>query len=181
MEAEAKTWPEWVDALGNTYGPGDIVAVSTINGKSPQLVIARVEKLNRINSSGKLITKRKYFDHPEPIQKTVERKRWIVNPTCGHEISRWTGNCNMPPGHVGDHHNNVSWRSGYYEKYEHTFTERGEYREVPSCTIQATPLVDARGFGRYGKDKETGANRKVTYSIPENILLIERADESDTD
>lgn len=72
-----KEWPEWTDSLGNVYRPGDIVAVATINGRSPQLVIARVEKINRLNSSGKEIITSQYTAYPEPV--------WTVNPVNGKE------------------------------------------------------------------------------------------------
>lgn len=123
-----KTWPFWTDVLGQTYYPGDLVAVATVNGKSPQLVLARVERINRVNSSGEEITKHKYFPHDEPITKL---------------------------------------RSDGSE-----YQERGEHRNMPSCTVRTKPLVDARGFGRWSTNKETGENRSVTYSIPENILKV---------
>lgn len=44
-------WPEWTDVLGNKYSAGDYVAYASISGKSPQLVIARVERINRLNSN----------------------------------------------------------------------------------------------------------------------------------
>lgn len=50
-----KTWPHWTDALGNIIYPGDTVAVATINGRSPQQVIAQVVRINRLNSKGEEI------------------------------------------------------------------------------------------------------------------------------
>lgn len=47
-----KTWDEWTDVLGQTYRPGDCVAIAVINGRSPQMVIARVLQINRLNSKG---------------------------------------------------------------------------------------------------------------------------------
>lgn len=51
-----KTWPEWTDVLGQTYRPDDYVAYAMISGRSPQLVIARVVRINRVNSKGQEIT-----------------------------------------------------------------------------------------------------------------------------
>lgn len=53
-----KTWPEWTDVLGQTYRPDDYVAYAMISGRSPQLVIARVVRINRVNSKGQEITTR---------------------------------------------------------------------------------------------------------------------------
>lgn len=50
------TWPEWVDKLGQTYRPGDFVAYASINGRSPQMVFARVLEIRRRDSKGALIT-----------------------------------------------------------------------------------------------------------------------------
>lgn len=149
-----KTWPEWEDCQGNVYQPGDIVAVAIINGRSPQLVLARVERINRVNSSGELIWANKTFDLDEPIRQERE--------------------CYTRRG--------LDRRERYYEMYypnhickpECTeWTQTTEVRKVPSCTVKATPILDARGFGR-SRDHD-GKAKAVTYSIPENIILIERA------
>lgn len=103
-----KTWPHWTDILGNLIYPGDFIAVATINGRSPQQVIAKVERINRINSRGE-------------------------------EIVR------------GERRN-------------------GKWVNVPSCSITARPLMDARDFHRWTKKGEE--NRAVTYQIPENCIKI---------
>lgn len=54
-EGTPKTWDEWTDILGQTYRPGDWVAVATVNMKSPQLVVGQVLKINRIDSKGNLV------------------------------------------------------------------------------------------------------------------------------
>lgn len=146
-----KTWPKWEDTLGNVFQVGDIIAVATISGKSPQMIIARVEKINRVNSSGEEITARKWFEHEAPIQR--ERECYYLkssyNYTYGNRpVHECKPSCTM-------------------------WIETGEYRTVPSATIKATPLVCGRDFGRYGQDAD-GNNRAVTYSIPGNWVLVER-------
>lgn len=47
-----KTYDEWTDVLGQTYRAGDTVAVAVINGKSPQMVIGEVVRINRLDSKG---------------------------------------------------------------------------------------------------------------------------------
>ena len=49
----AKTTDEWEDSLGQKIVPGDFVAVATISGRSPQMVIAQIERLNTHDSHGK--------------------------------------------------------------------------------------------------------------------------------
>lgn len=142
-----KEWPEWTDVLGNTFGPGDIICIATVSGRSPQMVIARVEKINKVNSQGDPHMENKWFDHEEPIPKT--RECWRAKN----------------PGQI------------YYSKphvcvFECTnYMEIGETRRVPSCTVKATPLLDARGFSR----RSTGDTAKaVTYTIPDNIIVLEK-------
>lgn len=112
-----KEWPFWTDILGNLIYPGDFVCVATINGRSPQQVIAQVERINRLNSRGEEIT-----------------------------------------GGV---------------------RENGKWKTVPSCSITARPIMDARNFMRWSTNKWNGTShdkvkpRAVTYQIPENVLRIE--------
>lgn len=47
------TWDSWTDVLGQTIIPGDRVAIAIINGRSPQMVIAEVVQINRVDSKGK--------------------------------------------------------------------------------------------------------------------------------
>lgn len=144
-----KTWPEWTDELGNIYKPGDIIAIATVRNKSPQMVVAIVEKINRVNGSGEEITTRKWFDHEEPIQR--ERECYFLKSPRYY-------------GYRQDLHSCTSACTMYLET--------GEYKVVPSCTVRAKPISDLRGFHRWGG--EDGVNKSVTYSIPENILLIEK-------
>lgn len=49
----AKTTDEWEDSLGQKIVPGDFIAVATISGKSPQMVVAQIEKMSTHNADGK--------------------------------------------------------------------------------------------------------------------------------
>lgn len=104
--SKRRTAPSWTDLAGKSYSPGDIVAISVINGRSPQTVIARVEEIFLDDSKGQ-----PYEDGDYDYQ-TDTRRTW------------------------------------------------------PSCSVQATPLIDARGFHRYSE-------RKVGYTIPSNILKLD--------
>lgn len=119
-----KEWPFWTDKLGHLIYPGDFIAVATINGRSPQMVIARVERINRINSKGEEVTQVKYIQYDEPVEKTASNGK--------------------------------------------KYMARGEYQNTPSCTITATPVLNARDFTRWG-----APSKKVTYQIPENCVKVD--------
>lgn len=95
----------WTDPLGQTYGPGDHVAIAMVSDRSPQMVFAEVLEIRTVDKDGNTITAG-VFDW--------EAKQW---------------------------------------------------KEVPSCTVLARPLMDSRGFYR-------GTNRAVPYKIPANIIKI---------
>lgn len=109
-EGTPRTWDEWTDVLGQVYRAGDHVAVATISGKSPQMVLGRVERINRVDSKGSLI----------------EDGRWELD---GRGERKWL--------------------------------------TVPSCTVSVKPLLDARGFTRWGNAKT------VTYQFWQNIVKID--------
>lgn len=155
---EDMLWTEWTDELGNTYRPGDIVAIATISGRSPQLVYAVVERINKVNSSGEPHMINKSFKLDEPVRHERE---------C-HVVKRRNS---------GDR---------YYDRYYAEQDSRHickpecteywqveETRKVPSCSVTAKPVIDARGFGRYSINQD-GEAKSVTYTIPANVVLVER-------
>lgn len=153
---EDMLWPEWTDELGNTYRPGDIVAIAIINGRSPQMVIARVERINKINSRGEPHMVNKSFDLDEPIR--MEKECYYVKRKNDPYYNRYYYDQNQ--SHVCKPECTEYWQ-----------TE--EVRKVPSCTVTATPLADLRGFHRWSSDQD-GKNKPVTYSIVENIIFVEK-------
>jgi hypothetical protein len=46
------TTDRWKDSLGQEFRPGDMIAVAVINGRSPQMVVAEVERINTTNAKG---------------------------------------------------------------------------------------------------------------------------------
>lgn len=155
---EEMLWTEWTDELGNTYHPGDLVAIATINGKSPQLVYAVVERINKVNSYGEPHMVNKSFELDEPIRH--ERECFVIERR--------------------------NRRDGYYDRYyaerdsshicnpECTeYWQKEETRKVPSCTVTAKPVLDGRGFHRWSTNQD-GEAKSVTYSIPGNIVLVEK-------
>lgn len=96
---DSDTWAGWTDALGQPYGPGDMIAVATISGRSPQMVIAQVIEIRRKDASGNLIMEHGYGE-VEDDNGTV-RRQWGVTPSCkvkarpivdGRQFSRSTRN-----------------------------------------------------------------------------------------
>lgn len=146
VPGEPTTWDEWVDATGQTYRPGDFVAVATINGKSPQMVFGQVVKINRINSKKELILESEWhYEDCEPgdkgAQEIVEYKRVEKGP-------------NGYPQHV-------SVRTGKYRKQVTEYTS--------SCTVTVQPLINGRGFSRWSGTKP----KVVTYQLWGNIVKID--------
>ena len=155
---EDMLWPEWTDVLGNTYKPGDIVAVATISGRSPQMVFARVIRINRVNSSGEPHMVNKSFELEEPIRK--ERECYYVQRSKDPYYRRDYYSYDRMSQHVCEPSCTEYWVTH-------------ETRKVPSCTVTAEPLIDGRNFGRWSTDQD-GKNKAVTYSIPGNIVLVEK-------
>lgn len=48
----SKTTDKWRDSLGQWFEAGDFMAVATISGRSPQMVIAQVVKINTHDAKG---------------------------------------------------------------------------------------------------------------------------------
>jgi hypothetical protein len=157
-----KTWDQWIDCLGNKYEVGDLVAVATISGRSPQLVLAVVERINRRNSSGEEIMMNKSFILDEPIRHTKEC--YILKRKAEYERNR---------GYYYDRYAMEQAANHVCEPSCTEYWQKEEVRRVPSCTITARPVLDARGFGRYSTNAD-GVNKAVTYSIIENIILVEK-------
>lgn len=81
-----KEWPEWKDKLGRIYRAGDQVAVATTRGKSPQLLIGEVIKINRVNSKNEPIGR---WTIPDPKNAPNDK---VFEPSCTVTIktaSRW--------------------------------------------------------------------------------------------
>lgn len=79
MSDDDKTWPEWTDVLGQTYRAGDRVAIATISGRSPQMVIGTVVRINRVDSHGEEIV----THHSRWEIVDGERKAYYYNtPSC---------------------------------------------------------------------------------------------------
>jgi len=135
----SETWDSWTDVIGNEYRPGDLVCIATISGRSPQLVIAEVVKINKTDKNGEPFTTRQWFDHDEPIMKRREVRRY-------------------------------NYQTRTYDDIVEEYVEKGEYRQVPSCTVTCQPIQDTRKF--YRSTNSEGKARKVTYTIIENIIKV---------
>ena len=144
-----KTWPEWTDVLGNTYRPGDNVAISIINGKSPQMVIGEVLKINRVNSSKQQLGEFVYDDGDPELKEAKEK---IHDQTFRDRYSddRLVREDAWQKIRDAD----AKWQASRVKSFK------------PSCTVRVQPSIDSRGFWRYG-------DKPVTYQIPENIIKVD--------
>lgn len=57
---EEKHWLSWTDMIDREYRAGDIVAYAATVGRSAGLTVGMVRRINRLDSTGELVTKRKY-------------------------------------------------------------------------------------------------------------------------
>lgn len=99
--SDAAVWPCWHDALGQRYEPGDRVAIATVNGKSPQLVIGEVIRINRMNSRGEPIMDRRFL-RAKPGQRShsveYESATITVQPLVdGRGFLRWSARGGKAP------------------------------------------------------------------------------------
>lgn len=61
-----KEWPEWVDSIGQTYSPGDAVAISITSGNSSDIVVGEVVRINRLRANGDEIKLKTRMIGPPP-------------------------------------------------------------------------------------------------------------------
>ncbi len=93
-DGRPKTWDSWTDMLGQTYSPGDLVVYASISGRSPHMVFAKVDQINRVNSKNEDVV----VTHYHYDAKT--KKRWTTTtPSCtvrviplesGRGFHRWS-------------------------------------------------------------------------------------------
>lgn len=102
MAKKVTTTDEWKDTLGQKIKPGDIIAVATVSGRSPQLVIAQIERINTHNSKGELHvmrTHRGFEEKTHPDGRTYRVPILHEEPTVtvtarpikdGRDFTRWS-------------------------------------------------------------------------------------------
>ena len=182
------TTDRWKDSLGQEFRPGDMVAVAVINGKSPQMVVAEVERINTTNAKGEPHTKRawtgektarevvyKTYVGPERPARPEGLNRPAFTRSAAEEYRRlWTEHQAEVSRLESDPAN---WR------VDETKTAWDEvYEEVPTVTVTAKPILDGRGFYRTGTrrsvfDKEApevdlSSVKSVTYTFVGNIVRL---------
>lgn len=93
-DGRPKTWESWTDMLGQTYKAGDLVVYASINGRSPNMVFAKVDQINRVNSKNEDIVVTEYHYDPKTKQRWHTEK-----PSCtvrviplesGRGFTRWS-------------------------------------------------------------------------------------------
>lgn len=180
------TTDRWKDSLGQEFRPGDMIAVAVINGRSPQMVVALVERINTTNAKGEPHTKSAWTGEMKP--REVVYKTYV-----GPEI---------PPQPVSPGYYSSVRQSDYHEKWRAWHDEKDRlaadpanwridevktawdevYEKVPTVTVTAKPILDGRGFYRTGTrrsvfDKEApGVDlsevKSVTYMFVGNIIRL---------
>lgn len=148
------TYDEWTDPCGNVYRPGDHVAVATISGRSPQLVIAKVVSINRVNSKGEEIGKSS-FDGGDPELDAALAE-------CRKEQPRLIAGANQPAYDA--------WRKRY-DPLVQAWRKSRKPIFHPSCTVTCLPSIDGRNFYRT-KYADGTKVKKITYQFPGNIVKV---------
>lgn len=187
--AKQGTTDRWKDSLGQEFRPGDMIAVAVINGRSPQMVIAMVERINTTNAKGEPHTKRAWTGKKKPrevVYKTYVGPK-IPDPP-DFRSGRLYGQRATEPRirkEWAEYHEEkarleadpANWR---IDEVRTAWDEI--YEEVPTVTVTAKPILDGRGFYRSGTratvwDKEPPAIdpadiKSVTYQFVGNIVRL---------
>lgn len=180
--AKQGTTDRWKDSLGQEFRPGDMVAVAVVNGRSPQMVVAEVERINTTNAKGEPHTKTAWTGEMKPREVV---RRTYVGPDPGPQPQPAWGR-----------------RAEYREKWQEWHAKKAELEAdpanwridevktawdevtetVPTVTVTAKPILDGRGFYRTGTrrsafDKEPpevdlSGVKSVTYMFVGNIIRL---------
>lgn len=180
------TTDRWKDSLGQEFKPGDMIAVAVINGKSPQMVVAMVERINTTNAKGEPHTKTAWTGEMKP--REVVYKTYV-----GPKI---------PPQPSAPSYYFDTQRADYRAKWQEWHARKTELEadpsnwridevktawdqvteKVPTVTVTAKPILDGRGFYRTGTrrsvfDKEPpeidlSGVKSVTYMFVGNIIRL---------
>lgn len=85
------THDSWTDTIGQSFQPGDYIAVASTSGRSPQMVIAKVERINSHRSDGTEIREPDYYDRE--LRKSFDKPSATVTakPVLdGRGFHRWS-------------------------------------------------------------------------------------------
>ncbi len=183
------TTDRWKDSLGQEFRPGDMIAVAVINGRSPQMVIAVVERINTTNAKGEPHTKTAWTGDMESFER--ENKTY-VGPDPGPQPvfhRQYGGSAGLAGERQARHRQ--EWQEWHARKAEleadpanwdvrePTVFWREVTETVPTVTVTAKPILDGRGFYRSGsyrrgteKDQPEPDNKSVTYMFIGNIVKL---------
>lgn len=103
-----KTWLTWTDILGHEYTVGDTVAVAGLAGKSAQLVIGEVARINRINSKGEEIFERVYDTSDGSYEQGAEM---VDRSSCTVTVKPSVHTKRRPWGNASKMHTYQHWRN----------------------------------------------------------------------
>lgn len=162
---------EWQDSIGQTFRPGDLVAVATVNGRSPQMVIAEVKTINLTNAKGERYTKS--VPSGEKEERRRENRRYI-GPPLPEEPRRIGFYSPASRGAVDAYwaeRRKLENDPANWETLEPTIWFVDKMVEVQTATVTAQPLIDGRGFYRSGVRSGEPA-KAVTYQFLGNIVRL---------
>lgn len=82
---------EWTDMVGSTYGPGDIVAVATISGRSPQMIVGEVVRILAMDPEGKPYEDREWDADSGSYRRKPSVKVTVQKMAGRFGVRRYTG------------------------------------------------------------------------------------------
>lgn len=92
-----QTRNSWTDTVGQVYQVGDYIAVASTAGRSPQMVIARVESINTHRADGTPITRVVGWDSETRQQITEPSVTVTAKPVLdGRGFHRWSAKVYNP-------------------------------------------------------------------------------------
>ena len=85
------THDSWTDTIGQSFQRGDYIAVASSSGRSPQMVIARVERINSHKADGTEITEFVGWDRETNQRITQPSATVTAKPVLdGRGFHRWS-------------------------------------------------------------------------------------------
>ena len=171
-----QTTDKWTDSLGQEFGPGDLISVAVINGRSPQMVIARVERINTTDPKGEPHVRRRRTGRKVPQE--YARREYAGPP---FKETGFRGNYAEARA-ARDHNDKLTRDPANWRTWTET-RQVDEWEETQNVTVTAVPILDGRGFRRsnpqrvwtgseYVTDPTKPKARTVTYTLMGNIIRL---------
>lgn len=90
---DGKEYVEWQDMVGNSYGPGALIAYASGYGSNgSKMTVGRVIRINRVNSEGRRHGRAPYQYSTNPDAQFQASCSVTVQPLVDSQSRRWSSN-----------------------------------------------------------------------------------------